>query len=152
MRFMDGSFPCRPIGSGLHALRRFSLAPSQPGVEPARGDQVLDVVDTLVLAPFEVFEREVAASVCLVELACPTPCIPLWLELWDESSDLAEVGAVAPLVGSSLVRKFDPAARHGLPYDLGQVAHPVVLFCASDVEGLVVDRLPRRTQHRQECP
>ena len=110
------------------------------------------MVDTLVLAPFEVLELEVAAPVCLVELACPTPCIPLWFELGDESSDLAEVGAVAPLVGSSLVRKFDPAAWHGLPYDLGQVAHPVVLFCPSDVKGLVVHRLPRRTQHRQERP
>src|SRR5437870_8890224 len=38
-----------PIGSGLHAPCHLSLVPSQPGVEPARGDQVLDVVDALVL-------------------------------------------------------------------------------------------------------
>src|SRR5438445_12540984 len=111
--------PGLPIGSGLHAPRRLSLAPSQPGVELPHGDQVLDVVDTLVLAPFEVLELEVAVPVCLVELARPTSCIPLWLEFGDESSDLAEVSAVAPLVRSSLVRKFDPAAWHGLPYDLG---------------------------------
>src|SRR5207244_12037463 len=103
----------RPIISRLYRPCRLSLAPSQPGVEPARGDEVLDVVDTLVLAPFEVFEREVAVPVCLVELACPTPCIPLRLELWDEPSDLAEVGAGAPLVGSSRVRNIVPPDRTG---------------------------------------
>src|SRR3989449_11102217 len=80
-----------PLGSGRHAPARLSLAPSQPGVHPARGDQVLQVVDPLESWPLAVLEHQTGAPVGGVEFFRAPPRVPLRLELGQEALDLAEV-------------------------------------------------------------
>ena len=61
-------------------------------------------------------------------------------KLGEHARDLAEVGAVVPLVRAGAVGEGDLAAGHRLLHDLGDLPDPVVLVVPADVEGLGVHR------------
>src|SRR6266481_1779750 len=124
--------------------------PAQVGPEVSHAHQLLELVDAPVARPLEVLELEPQRLVGLVELPRALARVPLRLERRQQAADLGEIGAVVALVGPRTVGEGDLATRHGLLHDLGDLADPVVLIVAPDVERLRMDRLARRGEHRQE--
>ena len=124
-------------------------AMSQIRRENAIADQLLDVADALVARPLELVERQPGLAIGGVELLGAAARVPLRLEGRQHAGDLVEADAVGALVGPGVRRHLDPAARHHVRDDLGDVADAVIVRGAADIERLVVDTPPLAPRARR---
>ena len=76
--------------------------------------------------------------------------VPLRLKGRQHAGDLGEVDAIGTRVGACVGGKLDPAARHHVGDDLGDVADAIVVLGAADIECLVVDAPHRRLERGDE--
>ena len=88
----------------------------------------------------------------MVELLGAAPRVPVRLEIGKYFRDLTAIHPVAALVRSGTLRVLDSAIRHNFPDDLGELAHPVVLFRDTHVESLAVHNLARSFERGDERP
>jgi len=75
---------------------------------------------------------------------------PLRTELRQSASDLVAVDTIAAKIGTATFRVLDATAGHDFFHRRGYVPNLVVLFGATDIEGLVVNQFPRRLKNGEE--
>jgi hypothetical protein len=66
-------------------------------------------------------------------------------------SNFIATDPITAKVGTSTVGVFDATTRDDLLHHRGDVAHLIVFLRATDVEGLVVNHVPRCFEDRNEC-
>ena len=119
-------------------------------VQPPRAEQPAKAVDPPVLRSFEFVQLQIALPEGLVELSRARADRPLRPERRETAGDLFEADAVGAGVRAGALGELDPAVRHRLAHDLGDLADLEVLVGPSDVEDLAVDGLARRFEHGEE--
>src|SRR5262249_9787989 len=91
-------------------------------------------------------------DIMLIELLDALFDRPLGAKGGDVRRQLLATHAIAPRIGTATFGILDRAARYDPLDDLSNFRNLVVFSRAADVECLVVDRLARRLEDRQERP
>ena len=116
----------------------------------AIADQLLNMADALVARALELSERQAGPPIGGKELLGATAGVPLRLKGRQHAGDLGEIDAIGALVRTGVGRHLDPAARHHIGDDLGDVADAIIVRGAADIERLVVHALLGRFEGGDE--
>jgi hypothetical protein len=98
--------------------------------------------DSLVSRTLEVFLPDTFPLVGFIELQDPCLGGPFGTGTRERCIESAEIDAIAPLVRSRIFCELDPAVRHNLFNNPGKIENPIVFPVTSDIECLVMDRIP----------
>src|SRR5262245_29029511 len=95
------------------------------------------MANALVARPFKLFQRDARRAVRTIELLGAPASVPLRLEGRYFVTDLIKAHAIRSLVGTSIIRKLDRAARDDTGDNLSQVPNPIIMSGLAHIKRLI---------------